>query len=61
MLYGVIIGFHSSSSVSLQLRSPKDREDEGKAVAFERLYFNAQLSMMRKLKQSAVTRVFSAV
>lgn len=61
MLYGVIIGFYSSSSVSLQSCSPNDRENEGKEVAFEQLYFKAQISMMIKLKQPAITRIFSAV
>ena len=61
MLYGVITGFHSSSLVFLQLCSPNDREDGGKEVAFERLDFRAQISMAIKLKQCAITRVFSAV
>lgn len=61
MLYGVITGFHSSSLVSLQFFSPNDREDGGKEVTFERLDFRALISMAIKLKQYAITRVFSAV
>lgn len=61
MLYGVIISFYSSSAVlPRSILHMTERMGSGEEVAFEWLHFKAQISRTIKLKQSAITKVFSA-